>query len=126
MSTEINKLFRWRDRTGEFHTVGSMETRHLFHVFRMIWNHTAPDHMKLWPYNEYQFNPFYTAAYLEEAVFQVYCELEIRNDMTADWKRQMDKMRSHFEKLKVTHENRQDSKATRRLTHSRSYYGREG
>lgn len=102
MSQEINPLFKWRDRHGEFHIVGAMETRHLFHVFRMIWNHSAPENMKLRPFHQYSFGPTYTAKYLETAVFQIYCELEIRPDMKPEWVQQMDTMRSHFDKLKLT------------------------
>jgi len=75
----LTKPFQWRDRNGDFHDVAKMETRHLFYTVRMIWNHTVPDFLKLRPYIEYTFNPFYTPEYMYNAVEAILNELASRD-----------------------------------------------
>jgi hypothetical protein len=39
--------FLWATQDGEILTPEEMETTHLFYVIRMIYNHTAPQHLRL-------------------------------------------------------------------------------
>jgi hypothetical protein len=43
----------WRTREGEILTPSEMKTSHLFNCVRMIFNHTAPDEMKLRPFKHW-------------------------------------------------------------------------
>ena len=72
--------FQWRDRTGVFHNPKDMETRHLFFTIRMIWNHSAPEYMRIKPYNKYSFGDFYTREYMRDAVKFLAKELGTRKD----------------------------------------------
>ena len=75
--------FKWRDRRGRHHPIQNMETRHLFYVVRMIWNHTVP--MKLQPYRKYIFNDFYTREYMINSIKHMLPELCERDDIKEDW-----------------------------------------
>jgi len=77
-SVKAVTLFCWRDRNGVFHPINTMETRHLYYTLLMIWNHSAPEHLKYRPFNEYTFNSFYTAEYFLEAVKAIVPELQTR------------------------------------------------
>lgn len=92
--------FRWRDREGRFHRVEEMETRHLFYVLRMIWNHCAPSDGKLLPYKKYLFTPFYTAVYMRQAVIEIYRELSGRTNLTASWKRELEFIANYVKELR--------------------------
>ncbi len=81
-STELQKAFRWKDRDHNFHYPKDMATRHLFFTLRMIWNHSVPDQLKILPYTEYHFSPFYTVEYMTEAVRHLATELATRKDLT--------------------------------------------
>ena len=93
--------FRWRDQSGIFHDPRLMETRHLFYVLRMIWNHTMPEDMKVTPYVKHEFTDFYSVPYLANAVKVIGKELLTRTDITPQWKKQLEFMESHFGKRKV-------------------------
>lgn len=88
--------WRWRDREGGFHDPSSMETRHLFHVFRMIWNNTCPPHLRVGQVRLYRFGPGYTKAYLAEAVQHCGRELLSRDDLTNEWQRQLNLIAGFF------------------------------
>lgn len=78
--------------TGEFKWIGSdyveydpteMETRHLFYTLKMIWNHSAPEHLKIRPYRKYNFDTkVYTKEYIKKAVRCLSKELSSRDDMS--------------------------------------------
>lgn len=89
----------WRDRHNGHHTPQSMETRHLFYTLRMIWNHTMPPAAHV-GYNvkRYSFGAFYTVEYMKTAVVHIAKELATRNNMRADWLRELEQMRSYFDK----------------------------
>lgn len=86
------QTFAWRDRTGQFHLVERMETRHLFYTLRMIWNHTMPTSARL-PGNLYRFGPTYTRKYMIDAIRAIVPELAQRKDMTPDWTTQLERMK---------------------------------
>lgn len=73
--------FQWRDSHGRFHSPIEMETRHLFFTLKMIWNHSAPEHMKLKPYKKYSFGPGYTAEYMLKAIKALSAELKTRDNI---------------------------------------------
>lgn len=88
--------FRWRDQSGIFHHPNEMETRHLFYTLRMIWNHTMPERVRMTPYRAHEFIDFYTVTYMESAVKAIGSELFTRNDITPQWRKELDFMASHF------------------------------
>lgn len=56
--------YKWRDKKGEFHRIDDMETRHIFHVVRMVWDHSMPPgHQTSFP-NRYRFPEFYSEPYM--------------------------------------------------------------
>lgn len=75
----VVNTFKWRDRKGGYHYPADMETHHLFHTIRMIWNHNMP--MKLKPYKKYTFSETYTPQYLEKALRAMVPELAKRSDI---------------------------------------------
>ena len=77
--------FRWRDRHGNWFNPREMETRHVFYTLRMIWNHSAPEHLKLKPYNRYRFGKPYTTEYMRLAVRALLAELRTRMDLAPLW-----------------------------------------
>lgn len=77
----IDVKFTWRDRHGEFHDPKDMHTKHLFHTLRMIWNHSAPEYLKVHPFQKYKFPEFYTSDYMGAAVSAMYHELSKRDDL---------------------------------------------
>lgn len=83
--------FFWRDRHGTRHLPARMETRHLFYTLRMIWNNTMPASARQ-PGNLYSFGPTYTRDYMLSAIVAIVPELATRNDMTSEWKQQLQHM----------------------------------
>ena len=77
--------FRWRDRHANWYNPREMETRHVFYTLKMIWNHSAPDHLKLKPYNHYRFGKPYTTEYMRLAVRALMAELRTRTDLAPKW-----------------------------------------
>jgi len=74
--------FKWRDRTGKFHDVTEMATKHLFHTLLMIWNHSVPQHLRIEPYIRYRFDEFYNAEYITQAMRALSRELRKRINLT--------------------------------------------
>lgn len=74
----------WRDRNGIFHPVEYMETRHLYYTLLMIWNHSAPEHLKYRPFNEYTFSSFYTVEYFIDTVRAMMKEIQTR-ELPKNW-----------------------------------------
>ena len=77
--------FMWREKGGTFRYPKDMATRHLFFVLRMIWNHSAPEHLQITPFKHYDFDDFYTTQYMRAAVLNVARELVTRDDLTPYW-----------------------------------------
>lgn len=76
--------YRWRDRFGELHLPEDMETRHLFHVLRMIWDHSMPKKWQTTYLNRYRFPAYYTVEYMATSIKMIFLELINRNDLTAE------------------------------------------
>ena len=114
--SEVGGVWKWRDRYGVFHRPADMETRHLFHVIRMIWNNTVPWWMRVGRVRLYTFHSFYTVRYRREAVRQIGAELYRRRDLTDQWKAELREMESWFSQW----EDVEDARLafTRRLEHS--------
>lgn len=78
------KEYKWRDRRGCFHSIDDMETRHLFHVVRMVWDHSMP---KVWQTKwrrRYTFPPFYTLDYMALTIRLMLPKLLSRPDLTPE------------------------------------------
>ncbi len=88
-----SEKFLWRDREGNLWPVEKMETRHLFHTMRMIWNNTVAAGDRVGDVRLYRFNPErYSRAYMQQAVGRMYAELQSRTDLEPPWRAQMQKM----------------------------------
>lgn len=74
--------WRWRDRLGNAHYPHEMETRHLFHTLKMVWNNFMPAHQRVGSVKLYRFGSAYTEDYLRDAVMQIGSEL-FRRELTA-------------------------------------------
>ena len=85
--------FRWRDSDGNLHEPEQMETRHLFHTVRMIWNHSVPPVMRTGPHRRHDFGSFYTPEYMRAATKAMLPVLLAREDIEPGWKRDIDWMR---------------------------------
>ena len=83
--------FFWKDRHGVRHLPSRMETRHLFYTLRMIWNNTMPASARI-PGNLYSFGPTYTREYMMGAIVAIVPELAMREDMTIEWRQQLQHM----------------------------------
>lgn len=98
----MNKLpaipWKWKDTHDSYHAPSEMETRHLFYTLRMIWNHTMTESIRLYPYKEYAFSPFYTPEYLQQAIHFIGYELLNRPDIKLKWKADLASMAKHFAK----------------------------
>lgn len=96
-SFELDTGFRWLASSGRRWDPSEMETRHLFNTIRMIWNHSAPDHLQFKPFRRYMFSSFYSQEYFRDAVNALGAELSLREDMTAAQKRILREMGKRFE-----------------------------
>lgn len=76
--------FKWRDKHGNFHKVEDMETRHLFHVVRMVWDHSMPREWQTRFPNRYRFPEFYSEDYMALAVRLMLPALLHRRDLTPE------------------------------------------
>lgn len=72
-----------------------METRHLFHTLRMIWNNFMPPEKRVGAVRLYSFGPHYTQAYLADAIARIGQELLGRSDLRASWRAELDQMATH-------------------------------
>lgn len=90
--TELVVPFMWREHSGKFQNPKTMETRHLFFVLLMIWNHRMPVDARFTGYKKYYFSPFYTDDYFLDAIRHVTVELGTRKDMLNTWKAQLQVM----------------------------------
>lgn len=72
----------WRMRDGALIRPHKMVTRHLHHTLVMIWHHTMPSDARVrLKYVRYSFGPFYSDAYLKEAISIFLTELSGRGDL---------------------------------------------
>lgn len=93
---DLIESFKWKDKKGNFHSPKDMSTQHLFFTFRMIWNHTAPEDMRIEPYQRYSFDDFYTAEYIADAIRAISSELSKREDLKPYFKKCLDIIKGHL------------------------------
>jgi hypothetical protein len=74
-------VFQWRDRKGNMHYPKDMSTKHVFYAWLMIWNHAAPEHMRIWNNHKYRFPAHYSREYVLESFRELYYELKQRSDL---------------------------------------------
>lgn len=89
----LTPTWRWRDRNGRWFFPSDMETRHVFHTIKMIWNNFMPDHMAFSDARFYHFGPTYSLGYLKMALVNLWAELEKRNNLTWGQLNQLEIMR---------------------------------
>lgn len=87
---EMAKPWVWRSANGQCFRPAEMETQHLFNTLRMIWNHVAPDSLRLHPFRAY--SSIYPDEYLLEAVRHLAAELSGRHNLTPRQARELDHM----------------------------------
>lgn len=78
------------------HRPRDMETRHLFHTLRMIWNNFMPTEWAVGVVKLYEFPRFYTKAYFADAIVFIGRELAQRRDLTPDQRAQLEQMAARF------------------------------
>jgi hypothetical protein len=74
--------FMWKTKDGRLLHVTQMGTHHLYSIVKMLWNHTAPDHLQLKPFKQYRLGPRFTHEYTSKAVRHIVKELATRTDLT--------------------------------------------
>jgi len=90
------KNFQWLDREGVYHYPKDMETKHIFFTLRMIWNHSAPEYMRIEPYKRYSFGSFYTPTYIKTTVVNLCEELSKRTDLQPYFVKCLNIIKSHL------------------------------
>lgn len=88
--------FKWKDQYGKFWDLADMRTDHLYYVIRMVWNHSAPDHLKLKPYKSYKFGNYYSVEYIKVAVEHMWKELSTRPNLTYKMKADLSFMENAY------------------------------
>jgi hypothetical protein len=83
-SFAIAREYEWRDKQGEFHKIEDMETRHLFHVVRMVWDHSVPEEWQTSFRTRYHFPEFYTELYMALTIRLMLPALLVRSDLTPE------------------------------------------
>ena len=79
--------YQWRDRNGRLYSPGDMETKHVFHTIKMIWNNYMPRHMAFWDARFYHFDvEIYSKPYLAAALVNLWPELMKRSLSPEQWK----------------------------------------
>lgn len=91
-TTDLAEDFKWRTARGAKLSPHIMDTRHLFHTVRMIWNNTMPEPVPDNP-KFYNFGPQYTNQYLKTALVVLFRELTGRKNLTHKMQTQLNWMR---------------------------------
>ena len=73
--------FTWRTHEGEDLRPSQMDTLHLFHTVKMLWNHTVPDEQQIKPFR--QWSLYFDADERKEAMKEMLAELKRRTDKSA-------------------------------------------
>lgn len=88
--------WQWKDQAGALHYVNEMETRHLYYVLRMIWNHSMP-HKIGKGFKRYHFSSFYSREYMGRAILEIGRELLTRENLTGEMKGGLAEMAKHIQ-----------------------------
>lgn len=83
-TTMLVEEYKWRDKSGTFHRIDDMETRHLFHVVRMVWDHSMPREWQTRFKRRYRFSEFYSDDYMALTVRLMLPALLHRRDLTPE------------------------------------------
>lgn len=73
--------YKWCDRRGALHAIKDMETRHIFHVVRMTWDHSVPKEHQTTFARRYRFPEFYTKEYMALTIKLMLPVLLLRKDL---------------------------------------------
>lgn len=87
------KEYTWRDKNGVHHNIDGMETRHLFHVVRMIWDHSMPEEFQTEFQNRYLFPSYYSKDYMALTIRLMLPVLLNRKDLEPYMQYWLDHMR---------------------------------
>lgn len=91
--------FVWLDNSLHPHDPAEMDTRHLFNVVSMIWNHGMPDDAATHDYVRYHFpRSTHGPAYLRLAICKMLPILLRRDNLTAGMLARLDFMRAYLAK----------------------------
>ncbi len=77
----MTSTFRWLTNENQALTPQEMETLHLFHTVRLLWNHTVPEAHQLKPFRQWGLT--LDADEREEAMREMLAELGRRLDKSA-------------------------------------------
>ena len=72
----------WKTQKGETKLIEEMETSHIFHSLRMLWNHLAPASYQLRPFKRYSLSM--STSYMKRSILAFLGELRKRKDLTQD------------------------------------------
>lgn len=97
---DLVEEYQWRDRRGDFHKIEDMETRHLFHVVRMVWDYSMPKEIQTSFLNRYNFPLFYNRDYMATTVRLMLPILLTRRDLTDEMRFWLDFMDQALRKHK--------------------------
>jgi len=93
--------FKWRGRDGQYVKLRNVHTKRLFYIAKMIWNHSAPPHQRIWDDHRYTFDKeIYTEAYMTEAFKHCVMELSLRDDLGPKMRGVLVKMAEYSKILK--------------------------
>ena len=85
MTTQtIVKSFRWKTHNKQELLVQEMSTQHIVYSLRMLWNHLAPDSLRIPGGKRWRGIDRMPADYLKESVRQFLLEAAQRNDLTVE------------------------------------------
>lgn len=88
-----DKRWTWLTARRQQLAPAEMETSHLFHTLRMIWNNFMPAHMRVGAVKLYTFNPdIWPESYLGQAIRQIGRELFNRRDIAPWQKYELERM----------------------------------
>jgi hypothetical protein len=94
--------FLWVNRKAEEYAVEDMATKHLLHSARMIWNHVAPNYLRIHPWEKHEFKE-HSLKYLLSALVIMYHELGTREDLNDYGMNTLQRMADRAEELKKYH-----------------------
>jgi hypothetical protein len=77
-------VFHWRTHDGQSLPVDQMETRHLVYSLRMIFNHIAPEHLRVPGGKRWSGIDQWDLSYLKDAVGAMLVETGRRRDLTPE------------------------------------------
>lgn len=105
--------FIWKTKDGRLLKPADMDTTHIFNTIKMLWNHTAPESMKIQPYIFYADISSWSHDKIRDAVINFAGEIINRKDLTIKQKSDFEIMLNHINlhyKIKVAGEKSESYK----------------